>query len=359
VEDAGVIDFHSAETHILLNPRMPEEEREALTRRAAAAIPQLPAHVIVATSGSTGAFKLVALSKEAILASAAAVNEHLGATAADDWACVLPMFHVGGLGIFARAQLCGARVFEAPWEPRGFARLLAAERIAFSALVPAQVRDLVRDELSAPATLRAVVVGGGALDDDTYAAASRLGWPLLRSYGLTECCSQVATERYDSPELQVLPHLEVRSETDGRIAIRGASLLTAYINEEEIEDPKRDGWFVTEDLGWVEERVLRVEGRAGEFVKIGGESVDLARLDRIMAEVAENRAAVVAVPDERLGHVITAASTVEPAEIVEEFNRRVLPFERIRRAHRVGEIPRSPLGKLLRTRLLEIIEGLE
>jgi O-succinylbenzoic acid--CoA ligase len=357
VEDAGVIDFHSAETHILLNPRMPDEEREALTARAAAAMPELPAHVIVATSGSTGAFKLVALSKEAILASAAAVNQHLGAAAADDWACVLPMFHVGGLGIFARAQLSGASVFEMQWQPRGFAHLLAAKRIAFSALVPAQVRDLIREELAAPATLRAVVVGGGALDDDTYHAARRLGWPLLRSYGLTECCSQVATERYDSAELHVLPHLEVRSETDGRIAVRGAS-LTAYINEE-IEDPKRDGWFVTEDLGRVEGRVLRVEGRAGEFVKIGGESVDLGRLDGIMAEVAENKAAVAAVPDERLGHIIVAVATVEPAEFVEEFNRRVLPFERIRRAYRVAEIPRSPLGKLLRTRLLEMIEGLE
>lgn len=363
MEDAGVIDFHSAETHILLNPRMPEGEREALTRRAGAVLSQLPAHVIVATSGSTGAFKLVALSKEAILASAAAVNEHLGATAADDWACVLPMFHVGGLGIFARVHLSCASVFEAQWEPRGFAHLLAAKRIAFSALVPAQVRDLIREELTAPATLRAVVVGGGALDDDAYETARRLGWPLLRSYGLTECCSQVATERYDSPELHVLPHLEVRSETDGRIAIRGASLLTAYINEEGLEDPKRprkrDGWFVTEDLGRVEGRVLRVEGRAGEFVKIGGESVDLGRLDRIMAQVAENKAAIVAMPDERLGHVIVAASAVEPAGIVEEFNRRVLPFERIRRAYGVAEIPRSPLGKLLRTRLLEIIEGLE
>jgi O-succinylbenzoic acid--CoA ligase len=119
------------------------------------------------------------------------------------------------------------------------------------------------------------------------------------------------------------------------------------------------GWWDTVVLGRVVGRVLWVEGRAGEFVKIGGESVDLARLDRIMAEVAESKAAVVAVPDKRLGHVIVAASTVEPAEIVEEFNRRVLPFERIRRAHRVEEIPRSPLGKLLRMRLLEMIEGLE
>jgi O-succinylbenzoic acid--CoA ligase len=348
-----VIDFRSDETHLLLNPRLPAAERERLERAAASAVP-LRGHVLVATSGSTGALKLVALSKDAILASAEAVNRHLGAGSTDDWICVLPPFHVGGLGIHARAYLAGAKVVTAEWEPHQFVRL--AERAAFSALVPAQVHDLVREGLRAPA-MRAVVVGGGALDDAAWAAARALGWPLLRSYGMTECCSQVATETFESPELRVLHHLEARTEPDGRIAVRGASLLTGYILEEgTLADPKRDGWFVTEDLGWVDGGVLRVEGRGGDFVKVGGESVDLGRLDRIVAELAGDQAAIVAVPDARLGHVIHLASTTEPGGVVTAFNERVLPFERVRAAHRVGEIPRSPLGKLLRGKLLQLIE---
>lgn len=355
MEAPFVIDFDSAETVLLLNPRMPAEERERLERRVAAAAP-LPAHVIVATSGSTGDLKLVALSKEAFLASAAAVNEHLGATAADSWACVLPTFHVGGLGIFARARLSGASLFTVDWRPEVFAHLCEQERIAFSALVPAQVHDLVRAELRAPATMRAIVVGGGAVDDATYAAAGALGWPLLRSYGMTEACSQVATERYEEAGLQLLPHLEARSEPDGRLAVRGSSLLTAYIIDDGVlSDPKRDGWFVSEDLGIVEGREVRVEGRRGDFVKVGGESVDLGRLDRILAELAENKGAIVALPDPRLGQVIALASTVEAGEIVDRFNERVLPFERIRRVYRVEAIPRSPLGKLLRSKLLDEI----
>ena len=41
---------------------------------------------------------------------------------------------------------------------------------------------------------------------------------------------------------------------------------------------------------------------------------------------------------------------------VEAFNAQVLPFERIRRAHRVAKIPRSPLGKLLRRELEQLLK---
>jgi O-succinylbenzoic acid--CoA ligase len=352
----GPVDFTSRETHLLLNPRMPYEERARLEELATAAT--LEAHVWIATSGTSGALKLTALSKEALLASAAAVNRHLEASAGDAWCRVLPTFHVGGLGIHARALLAGSHVVSIDWNARAFAELCAAEEIAFSALVPAQVSDLVRERLIAPRSLRAIVVGGGALSDPVFDEARVLGWPLLRSYGMTECCSQVATATYATDELQVLPHLEVRTVEDGRLAIRGSSLLTGYAVFENdaprFVDPKAGGWFVSEDLGTVDVRVLRVGGRRGEFVKIGGESVDLRRLDWIVDEVLRTTggdAAVFAVPDERLGAVIHLAVTREG--IAEAFGARVLPFERARVVHRVTAIPRSPLGKLLRAKLAE------
>jgi o-succinylbenzoate---CoA ligase len=172
------IDWLSTDSHVLLNPRMPEEER----RRLESLVVDLPGHVWLATSGTTGALKLTALSKRALLASAAAVNRHLQSDDRDVWLCVLPTFHVGGLGIYARAFLSGARVVTSGWED-----------VTLASLVPAQVTDLVRDRVEAPPSLRAVVVGGGALSEELYAAARALGWPLLPSYGMTECCSQVAT----------------------------------------------------------------------------------------------------------------------------------------------------------------------
>jgi O-succinylbenzoic acid--CoA ligase len=106
VDKDWVIDWRSDESHLLLNPRMPREER----RRLESYVVPLKAHVWLATSGTSGALKLTALSKKALLASAASVNRHLQSYSKYVWCCVLPTFHVGGLGIYARALLSGARV---------------------------------------------------------------------------------------------------------------------------------------------------------------------------------------------------------------------------------------------------------
>lgn len=329
-----MIDWSGPDSHVLLNPRMPAEERAELER----AVPPMPGHVFVATSGSTGGVKLVALSKDAILASAAAVNARLGAVRDDVWCCVLPAFHVGGLGIHARAHLTGSRVISMDWDPQAFARTEAT----LASLVPAQVHDLVRLGLRPPPRLRLILVGGGAFDP-----VAAPGWPVLASYGMSECASTVAVEGV------LLSHLEARAGDDGRLAFRGPSLLSGYVYRDgRFEDPKVDGWFVSEDLGEVEGRALRVRGRVGEQIKIGGELVELGRLDWILREIAGEDAAIIAVADDRLGHVIHLAAVGDAAPIVEAFNARVMPFERIREVHRVASIPRSPLGKLLRSALL-------
>jgi O-succinylbenzoic acid--CoA ligase len=352
VDKDWVIDWRGEESHLLLNPRMPREER----RRLESFVVPLPAHVWLATSGTTGSLKLTALSKKALLASAASVNRHLSSGADDVWVCVLPTFHVGGLGIHARAFLSGARVLASAWDP---ARFAANREMTLASLVPAQVADLVTARLEAPPRLRAIVVGGGALSEDAYRAAAALGWPLLPSYGMTECGSQIATAKPGSRELVLLDAFEARIEKDGRLAFRGEPLLTGYGTAGGFVDPKRRGWLVTDDLGSIEEgRVLRVTGRRGDFIKIGGESVDLARLDAILSAVAGPHAAVAAVPDERLGHVIHLF-VVEGADadtVAAAFAERVHPFERPRQVHRVAEIPRSPLGKLIRTELLASLE---
>jgi o-succinylbenzoate---CoA ligase len=357
VDATPMIDWESSETHLLLNPRLPDIDRVMLERLAAAT--PLERHVWLATSGTTGSLKLVALSKRALLASAAAVNRHLESDSRDIWACVLPRFHVGGLGIYARAYLSGARVLPATWNAERFLQLCSREGVTLTSLVPAQVVDLLKTGSRPPACMRAVVVGGGALAETLYLAGREAGWPLLPSYGMTECSSQVATARPGSSDLVILDHLEVSVRDDGRLAFRGESLLTGMAAARGgFVDPKVEGWFVGEDIGRVEGRLLRISGRTAEFVKVGGESVDLSRLQQVVEEEPEADAAVFALPDERLGHVVALAVASGNAELVTaRFNARVLPFERVRAVVRVQTIPRTELGKLRRGDLARLVEA--
>jgi O-succinylbenzoic acid--CoA ligase len=341
-----LIDWQSDDAHVLLNPRMAPSEKERLER----AVPQWKRMIYVATSGTTGSLKLVALTKDAVLASAAAVNRRLNATAADVWCRVLPSFHVGGLGIEARAFLCGSRFIDLPWDVEKFVHSAAT----LASLVSTQVYDLVRAEARAPAGLRHVLVGGGAFDPQLQESARSLGWPVLATYGMSECASTVAVEG------QLLDHLEARREPDGRVALRGSSVLKAYVLADgTVHDPKVNGWFISDDLGEVRQRELIVYGRSIDFIKIGGESVDLNRLDRILKSVrraGEPDAAIVAVRDDRLGHVIHLAATGDASRLVEAYDAQVHPFERVRKVHQVAQIPRTSLGKLLRGELTRIVE---
>lgn len=377
-----MINWESQETELLLNPRMPEEKRhvfQEVLRHSS----QFPGHLWLSTSGSTE-LKLVALSKEAILHSARAVNFHLQSHATDIWINPLPLFHVGGLGIFARGHTSGASViaYSEKWNPLTFLQRMSDASATLTALVPTQLFDLVNNHLQAPKHLRAVIIGGGALGDRLYADAMRLGWNPLPSYGMTETASQVATaplsslDRTDRPSLEVLSHMDVTTEREF-LTIRSLSLLTAYavINGEgskmhlEFKDPKLDGKFVTEDCGVVIGKELKVFGRMASFIKVGGESVHMKRLEEILEQVMLEHSsdcdlALIALPDERLGHAIhlaaSGASRKNITYLSEKYDQRVMPFERIRRIHIVDRVPRSPLHKLLKQELIQLLQfGLE
>ena len=162
------------------------------------------------------------------------------------------------------------------------------------------------------------------------------------------------------PPLKILPHAEVRMGDSGCINIKSSALLTCYAfmknGRLEILDPKQDGWFATEDRGEIAEGFLKILGRDSNFVKIGGESCDLLRLERILEELKlelqlRMDTALMPVEDPRLGHAIhLAAGGVMPEEIeslVAAFQLRVLPFERNRKVHCLPALPRTPLSKII------------
>ncbi len=352
------MDWESSSTEVLLNPRIPEEERKRYSNRLLGDS-HLKSHVWVTTSGTTGRFKFVALSKEGILCSAQAVNEHLCSTSSDIWLHALPDFHVGGIGIWARGHLCGAEIIDyksirKKWNPHHFQKLAEETKATLTALVPTQVFDLVDQGLRAPSSLRTVVVGGGALSRGLYDQAQQLGWKLLPSYGLTECASQVATAEFGQFDTgTVLPHVKLKIDSEGFICIQSLSLLTtyAYFEGEEVRflDPKCEGWFITEDKGELHENTLKVFGRGSDFVKISGESVNLRHLQLVLEELKINlkiRQDMVlsAVPDERSGHILRLIyegnNDEQIDKLIERYQEKVMPYERIQECINVEKIPR-------------------
>ncbi len=337
-------------------------------------LPELRGHVLFETSGSTGAPKWVALSKTALLTSARAVNSHLGVTSDSTWGLALPVHHVGGFGVAARAFAAGCRFAEFPnrWDPSAFTRWLGDSVVTHTSLVPTQVHDLVAAKLRAPSSPRAIVVGGGRLDGETGRAARSLGWPVLSSYGMTEAASQIATQElsslaspYQPAPLPLLPVWKANVTPDGKLLIHGPALFSGVMvrkNGSWCFTARVSDWHETDDRALVENDRLTPLGRADLRVKVLGELVDLELVERDLSAhgLAAGTFVVAAVPDPRSEHVLVPVfdPSIDPKSAdmaLANYNRLAPGYRRLRQPVWLDRFPRSPLGKPLRREIIRLI----
>lgn len=328
------MDAASAPALVLQNPRAPIPPPQDLQ----------PGWLLFATSGSTGAPKWIVHTRATLLSSAAAVNRFLQATCKDRWACALPTFHVGGMGVYARAHLSGSVVIgmDGSWNAATFHRKLDDEQVTLTSLVPTQLHDLVTQQLRGPNSLRAVIIGGGALDTQLRSAALELGWPVLGSYGLTEAASQVATED-NTGRLRLLDIWETQLSPAGTLQLRGPALAIGVIAEGKFHPVAEDGWFTTTDRVNIVGPYLEWTDRADRTVKVLGELVDLSAIECQLSELAGHPVHVLALPDERRQHLLIA--TRNARDCLTNYNGSCAPFARIAGTFDDRLIQRSALGK--------------
>jgi len=365
-----LINWDSPESHVLLNPRLPENLSDQATIER---LPTIPAHIWLGSSGttSTGQLTLYGLSKSAFLTAAEAANKHLEADGSDVWLLTLPVHHVGGLSIWARSFLGGQQVVDQSkdvWSAEKFHKWVNDSKVTLASLVPTQIYDLVQLGKRSPKSLRAIVVGGAALTETLYLQARDLGFPCLPSFGSTETCAQMATAEISSlhgdayPELRLLSHVEAMVTEDGMLAVRSPALFTARadIKFDHVEVLWRAGeWFVMKDMAelsfdeskpdlvWLHHR-----GRAGDSIKISGELVNLAELSDLFAKISAGvEASILAVPDSRKGFEICLAVATRYYSQVEAwiqiFNSQVLPVAKIRGVYFMTALPKTDLNKIM------------
>lgn len=372
-------EFWSSEAnHVALNPH---HRADSAGLEEFAAELGLHGMCFFQTSGSEGSPKWVALPKEAFLISGQSVNAHFEVKAEDRWLVALPVHHVGGFAIHARAHLSGSGLVQgySRWQPDAFVEICNHEGITLVSLVPTQVHDLVRNRHHAPPDLRVAIIGGGALSMELAAAAKALGWPVFQTFGMTEAASQIATEPYqerrlasDDLALEVLPHWQVRTDSDGRLLLRGAALARGYAlrSEKGIWSWRSIGdELVTRDIVSLctcgNRHFLRFVGRESGFVKILGELIHLAPLQaRIDALSLVHGLAlppvIVSVPDPRReSRLVLVAECAVGAGLIEPFNAITEPLCQISEAVLVSGIPRTSLGKVDASSLQTCLSGMK
>ena len=313
--------------------------------------------LVVPTSGSTGTPRAIVLTHAALQASTASSIGALACRPGERWALALPLRHVAGLQVLARARALGTdpHVVTDPGDPAAIAE--SADHAEHVALVPTQLvrcLDAGDDVTRALARFRTVLVGGGPLAPERIAQARDAGIALTLSYGMTETCGGCV---YDGrPLAGVEVAVDAAPGEPGRIRLRGPMLAAGSLDP--ADDATRftpDGWFVTDDLGRLaSDGTLEMLGRVDAVINTGGVKVDpvtvetLLRTDPTVADVL-----VVGMPDpewgERVVALVTAADPNDPPTL-ERLRTLVTatlpPAHAPREVRLVDRIARDAMGKV-------------
>lgn len=315
--------------------------------------------LVVTTSGTTGAPKGALLTAAALRASASATYRRLGGPGR--WLLAIPPYHIAGLQVLIRSLLGGSEPveldvsagFDVNELPSAVERLGSGRR--YTSLVAAQLAKALADPAAtvALAELDAILLGGGPAPKPVLEAATAAGITVVRTYGMSETAGGCV---YDGVPLDGVK-LQIRD--DGRIALGGVTLAKGYRNPVD-PDPFDAGWFVTDDLGFLDDSgVLTVLGRVDDAISTGGLTVLPGPVEAaLFTHPAVADCAVFGLDDPRLGQRVAAAVVLRAgycAPTLQELRDHVeLTLDATaapRELQVVSELPRRGIGKVDRRAL--------
>jgi fatty-acyl-CoA synthase len=294
--------------------------------------------VLLFTSGTTGEPKGAILRHQQLTAYVVTTVEFLHAEEDEAALVSVPPYHIAGISAVLTGVYGGRRIVYLPnFTPEAWVETAISEKITHAMAVPTMVGRIL-DVLEARGEslphLRALSYGGGRMPQPVIERAMRLlpNVGFVNAYGLTETSSTIAVlgpeDHRDAIESEhehirrrlgsvgkPLPTLEVEirgpdgevlpAGVPGEIYVRGDQVAGEYLHRKAISD---DGWFATNDGGWLDEHgYLFVDGRLDDVIVRGGENISPGEIEDVLRDhPAVADVAVLGLPDEQWGESVAA-----------------------------------------------------
>jgi 2-furoate---CoA ligase len=341
--------------------------------------------VMLYTSGTTARPKGVPRRQRAERAAAVAhVAQNLYANG-ERTLGVMPLYHTMGVrSLLAMALIGGAFVCLRRFDVERALDLIAAERVTNLYLVPTLYHDLVhhpRFAASDVSSVKKLGFAGAPMTDGLLKKLQAAFRPdlFVNHYGSSEIYTFTIDQRALSKpgsagraginQMVRVVKLGAKSADDVAAPGEEGEIVALLAGDESFEgywrrpeaDAKaiRQGWYFTGDTGFIDaDGDIFVTGRVDDMIISGGENISPVEIESCLSlHAAVSEVAVVGLPDERWGKVVAAfikrRGPVESGEL-DAFCRSsgLAGFKRPRRYVFVNEIPKSPVGKLLRRKLV-------
>jgi long-chain acyl-CoA synthetase len=345
--------------------------------------------VILYTSGTTGKPKGAELTHLNLFMNAHMVSHVFGSGPADVTLAVLPMFHSFGQSSVMNVALhVGSTLTLVPrFDAEKVLEVIERDRVTVFPGVPTMFFALLHHPTAHAydtSSLRISVSGGAAIPGEVIQAfEAKYKSTILEGYGLSET-SPTATFNFSAAERKVLSigkpifgvEIKIFDEMDkelppgkdhvGEIVIRGHNVMKAYWKQPTATaEAFKGGWFHTGDLGYVDEQgYFFIVDRKKEMIIRGGFNVYPREIEEVLyAHPAVAEAAIIGVPDERLGEEVKAVVALKPGtgaseeDIIAFVKERVAAYKYPRTVQFVDTLPKGATGKILKKELKAQLEA--
>jgi acyl-CoA synthetase (AMP-forming)/AMP-acid ligase II len=343
---------------------------------------------IVYTSGTTGRAKGAVLTHGNLASNCAALLDAWRYTDEDRLIHALPIFHVHGLFVAVNMTLAaGAAMDFLPGFDAGAIIDRLPDATVLMGVPTFYTRLLDDDRLTAErcAAMRLFVSGSTPLAaTDHRAFEARTGHAILERYGMTETGMNTTNPYAGGPrrpgtvgtplagvEVRVVDPASGRALPDGEtgmIEVRGPNVFTGYwqMPEKTAAEFRADGFFITGDLGRVEEDgYLRIVGRQKDLVISGGYNIYPKEIENLLdAHPAVRESAVIGVPHPDFGETPVAVVVPAPGrrpqaeELVDFIAGDLARFKHPRAVRFIDALPRNVMGKVQKAELRRRYAGL-
>jgi len=362
-------------------------------RRGQAVAPDDPSDILF-TSGTTGTPKGVVQTHSRTVRVGTDWVAMTGLEAGDRYLMVNPYFHMFGLkaGILASVAVGATMLPEPVFDVDRVLSRIAQERVTVLPGPPTLYQSILDHPGRAKydlSSLRVAVTGAADIPVELIRRV-REELPfssVITGYGLTEAGTATATSPGDDAETVATtvgrprPGFELRiADGDGveraegeagEILLHGGSVMSHYLDDPEATSAAftDDGWLRTGDLGVLDPAgCLRIVGRSKDMFIVGGFNVYPAEVENALLEhPAVAQAAVVGVPDRRMGEIGSAFVVLRPGtstssgDLLAWARQRIANYKVPRFFELVDELPLNATGKvqkdLLRTRAVQLSAG--
>jgi len=336
---------------------------------------------ILYTSGTTGNPKGAMLTHRNLLMNAEYYATGLGAT--EDWVgiCVLPLSHLlslaaGVLVLFGRGA--SMHVIE-KFTAEDAAQIISRHKVNYTFAVRTVYTLFLAlpDEPRFDLTSLEICILSGAVTplELRKAVEEKFGCKTIQAYGQVESSPVISLDRVDMKRKfesvgYPLPHIQVKIVDDddrtlpanehGEICCKGHCVMKGYWNNPEgTRAAIKDGWLHTGDIGMLdEEGYLYIFDRKKDMIICGGYNIYPIELEELLYENPKVlEAAVVGVPDEKMGEIPKASIVLKPGktadgqEILSYVEDRLAKYKKLRAVEFLDALPKGPTGKILRREL--------